>query len=625
MDGAPSENSSEFTVSGVRVWQEGRKVIWEAAADFDPEAWRRGWIEGGARAAESSAEKLDVLRQLVGSFNALHLVGQVASVLTLDHVRVHDAADHVGSQARAAFLAEVAVESGSLGGPLAGPSEVFHALHLLDELFEAEHARILGEEATSGGSVLDQARFLLRLEALADRMQGYVPHLERIVIAVFERTREQCLSCVGFCPADVPALVKAHLHRRQAAFHEQLECASLIPRADLEGLPVPPEVALMSWVLFVVNEPSGDIDPDVLAADAEVDAGEVAALLTAMTTPWGQPTSALRPGTTTRLRRRPVMEGMDSRVAWPLAWSSLHEALPWFSDLVAERQHPDLQAAVQRARADATEEIVVESLSRIFGEDRVHPQFEYPIGRGNWAECDVVVELPGHAIAIECKSGALADEFRQGDLDYAASTFMTLVDDPFRQSARAAVFLTAGPGKWRPKGSGTKRDWSGVGSASRIAVTLERIDPLALVAARADLSAKAGEATWVVCLADLLMIADILDDPHSFAAYMQLRCELAANPAVAVISESDVLGAFLHDRLKLLRKSAGSGPNVLAGLSHHAGDLNEYFTMMTVGLPLPVKPCVRVPERQMAQMTALWAGNDPRWLAAVRKHIVDRR
>lgn len=612
-----------FTHEGLRVRRDGRTVTWETTPDFDPAAWRKRWVDDGRRAAIRSAEIITELRALTAAVNTLHLVGQVTSMLTTGAADIDDAADRFGSEAQAEFLTEVAVEAGSPAGAQAGPPQVFRALDLLEELFEAESARIMGEEAGSAGTVLDEARFLLRHEALRDRMQGYVPHLRTIAVNIFGRIRSECVDALGFCPADIPALVQAHHDRRQGAFQTQLELADQIPVSQLQGLSAPPAVVRFSWVVFSVNEPGGDIDPAELAGDAGVGEAETRAILAAMSTPWGQPISDLRPGETHRIRRRPVLEGTNGRYAWPLTWSSVHEVVPWFNDLVSANEA--LQRSFRAARADATEELVIGAMRQIFGDDRVQPNFEYPIGGGNWAECDVVVELPDHAIAIECKSGALADGYRAGEAEYTASTFATLVEDPFGQSARAAGFLTAGPGRWRTRGSQQKRDWPGVSAAIRIAVTLERIDPLALIAARADLSPKAGEATWVVCLADLLMIAEILDDPHSFAAYADLRAGLASNTSVAVISEVDLLGAFLHDRLKSLRKSAASGPNVLAGLNHYAGDLNAYFTMMTLGLSLPKKPGVTLGERARRAVVDAWESGDASWLDLVRRHISDRR
>jgi hypothetical protein len=285
--------------------------------------------------------------------------------------------------------------------------------------------------------------------------------------------------------------------------------------------------------------------------------------------------------------------------------------------VIDERCLEHLRPVVSAARAAATEALVVEQMQRLFGTERVLPQFEYPIGKGNWAECDVVVELPGSAIAVECKSGALDDEYRYGDLDYASSTLKTLVEHPFMQSARAASFLKAGPSKFRLKGESNTRVWPGTDAVTRIAVSLERIDPLVLVATRSKLPEDTGGPSWVVCLADFLMVTEVLSDAHSFFSYASLRAELAANPSLSVISEADLLGAFLHDRLRAVRRSLATDPGRIVSINNHAQELNAYYSAVALGVgPRPPKPRLKVARRDEARLDALWSDADPDWAAA---------
>jgi hypothetical protein len=579
----------EFEVGGIRVIRDGTTTVLTADPSFDRELMNRRWTDAAAVAAGRSDELVAELRELVDSVNALHLVGQVASWLTVRSPDELDDPERYGSESRVEFLAAVAVESGAMRDEPASPEAVRRVLVLLRELFMVERARILGEEVVSHDEppALAEARFTLRLESLEDRTQGYEPHLVRIVESVFERIRSECEAVVGFCPGDVVPLVHAYAAMRQAQFDDLTEQARQVPVSDMAGLSVPKGWALLSWIIFVLNDPTGDFDAETLAEASGVQVDQLRAMLPAMTTPWGQPPSALRPGQHLTVRRRSVLAGEGDRYTWPLPWSSIHEMFPWFNDVIDDPQFSVLKQTVSDARADGTEELTTSVFRGLFGEDHVHPNFEYPIGSGNWAEADIVVRLPGHALAVECKSGALDDLYRYGDIDYAHSTFKTFIEDPFRQSARAATFLTCSDGKWRTRSTRRKHDWVRVPTVTRIAVSLERIDPLSMVATRVGLSDAAGDATWVVCLADLLLIAEILDTNHTFFAYAKLRAELAANPSVAVISEADLLGAFLHDRLRHLRRIADKPRHLRVRLTDHARELNRYFTAVTLGLPPP--------------------------------------
>jgi hypothetical protein len=615
-----SDHDDEFEMNGVRLVRDSRTTTLTTTSEFDRERLAAQVRARAVDATVRSTKAIDSLRRLSNGVNALHLVTQVATWATMGGARRDDAEARFGLEAQAEFLTAVAVESGLPHGPLAGPDEVGRALALLDDLFEAEHDRILGEMMYDIGEPrpIDEVRLVTRLEALSDRTQGYVPHLTKVIHEIFEPIRRECIETVGFSPADIPQLIAIYSAERQKRFDRLLDVARHAPiDPDLQASPM---LIRIAWVLFTLNDPSGDIDPVSLAENAGLPAEQVVAIFDAMATPWGQPPSELRPGEVYTVRRRPALHGPAGTFAWPLPWSSLHEALPWFGDVAAG--HPELRVAYQNSRAEAAEHLAADGLSRVFGEERVHRKFEYPIGAGNWAECDIVVCLPGHALAVEVKSGALDDMYRSGDAEYAASTHKTLVDDPFRQSARAADFLRSG-NRFRTHGSKERHEWVAVSDVTRVAVSLERIDALAFASSRIEGATDGQGATWVVCLADLLMVVDILDNPHAFFAYAQVRAALAADPIVAVISEADLLGAFLHDRLKLLRRSVArrDGPTV-ASLGHHSHQLNEYFTPLAAGAPTPRRPSLKLKAAVHKELRHLFATSDPSWADTALRLVV---
>jgi len=504
----------------------------------------------------------------------------------------------------------------------AGPYDVQRCLELLDGLLGAERDRLLGEEASSAesssaGSALDEVRFMARLEHLTDRTQGFTPHLEQMIDAVFEPLRGECLTTLGFCPADLPRVVRAHVSARQEVFQGRLEQARSIPKSQLKGLPVPEEWALMSWVIFGLVNPRGDTTTQELAGRAGLAERDVRAALEALTSEWGCQPGFRHLGSPNRFRRYPVLRGTPGRYSIPLAWSILHEVFGWFRDLTSAQALEPLRRQYHQARAAATETLVTQTLVEVFGNDRVLSNVEYPIGGGNWAEVDAVVRLGDHALVVEAKGHAISDRFRVGDTDYAEFHFLDVVSKAFSQSDRAARYLAEGGDKLRMKDGGPRVEWTPVAGTTRVAVSFERIDPFVLAATRLAAEHQSAPPTWVVCLADLLMVADILREPYEFYAYAALRAELAADPVVALLSEADVLGAFLNDRLESYRRLVGRGPTSVVMLDHHSQELNAYYSAVTAGLSVE-RPALRLPAGIADSLRGLDA-DSPGWAADVRR------
>ena len=87
------------------------------------------------------------------------------------------------------------------------------AIELTAQVFDATQAGLFLRSVAEGATenrTLDQISYLMQLEHLVDRMQGYVVHLEEINDAVFEPRRSLYLDALGFCPSDVVRVVRRH-------------------------------------------------------------------------------------------------------------------------------------------------------------------------------------------------------------------------------------------------------------------------------------------------------------------------------------------------------------------------------------------------------------------------------
>jgi hypothetical protein len=290
--------------------------------------------------------------------------------------------------------------------------------------------------------------------------------------------------------------------------------------------------------------------------------------------------------------------------------------MPWFLGVLRTADTQDLRAAISsHARSEATEALVAERLASVFGEDSVYRSFEYRMPGNRWAECDVVVDLPGHTLAIECKSGAVHDAYRAGDAGLLGDTIREFAAKPFEQSKRASVFLRAG-GAWRLKEHRAEvREWKPSPAVTRIAVSLERVDVLSTIASRTPLPMGAS-ATWLVCLADLLLVVDSIPDRNLLYRYFNLRAELAADRNFEILNEADVLSLFMDDRLANVRARLAAGEKVQ--VRFEADKLNAYWSTLAVAPSLAGERPTCVLGRKAAEtLDARWAAADPTWAATV--------
>ena len=368
-------------------------------------------------------------------------------------------------------------------GEMAGPHPVRESLGLLSDLFELEQARIMAEELQNATQdALDDARFLLRLENLLDRTQGYVPHLESITRRLFEPLAAECIEALGFSPADIPVLLEAIRVSVQALFERRSEEEHTIDPDEVPGETDEERAAmLMSWVFFGLVNPTGNFDPDELSSATGIERSQVESFLETFTSEWRSQPTFRRPGDVNVFRRRPVLRGHPGRYSIPLPWSILHEVVPWFKTEVESRGLDELKSAYLRASGEAVEALVVEGLADVFGSDRVFANVEYPVGGGNWAELDTLVTLGRHALILEAKSNALHDAYRRGDTERIGYHVTDLLDTPFGQTGRASRYLPGGGTRLRHRDTGQVFEIPPIDSVDRIAVSLERIDPLVLL------------------------------------------------------------------------------------------------------------------------------------------------
>ncbi|MGH3634857.1 MAG: hypothetical protein ACRDTS_12385, partial [Mycobacterium sp.] len=138
----------------------------------------------------------------------------------------------------------------------------------------------------------------------------------------------------------------------------------------------------------------------------------------------------------------------------------------------------------------------------------------------------------------------------------------------------------------------------------------ERIDPFA--SGGLAVADNVNRPTWVVSLTDLLMVADILDNPAAFHHYARTRATMHLADASAA-AEADALGDYLVDRLRVIDQSSSEeAARIFIGYSCAA--LNDFYTRQEAGLEAG-KPATGVPDEVIDALTNTFG--QPGWVECV--------
>jgi hypothetical protein len=145
-------------------------------------------------------------------------------------------------------------------------------------------------------------------------------------------------------------------------------------------------------------------------------------------------------------------------------------------------------------------------------------------------------------------------------------------------------------------------------------ILLDRVDPFVTNAAKGQ-SAQEIDA-WIVSLADLLAVVEILRDPAELYSYIKMRSEQTAQGSPVIIMESDALGAWLKTR----EGAWTAPPETVLHLAYSSDQINAYFTQQEMHTRHPDliratvnRPTTGVPPTILDCLNRLLARKDPAW------------
>jgi hypothetical protein len=535
---------------------------------------------------DAAAEEL---RCLVLEHDPVELIPSIAVPSSMGHFDAEapdDAPLAYSWDAKVEYLVGLAL-SGPPGTAPVPPAVTQRAVRLVTSVFDAAQARLFlnaTSESPTERDGVDGASYLLRIERLADRMNGYATHLEEIDDAVFEPHRDRYVRELGFCPSDAVRLVRRHVRWVNREFNEA--AAALAEAVD--GWEADHEVGDGDAAVQLARRFQSAMEApylwtaELLAETTSLPVSELAALLDHMSNDFECQSEFRLPFDDNRAMLRPLVRLPDQCYLAPLPWSVAHGVHDWIEDHL-KHTSSGLASVYRKHRSTAAEALVYDALSTIFG-SAAHPHQHYDSADGH-GEIDCLVE-GGVPVLVEVKSQSLTELGRRGHRPRLERVADDVVCKSFEQVERSASYLRCDGRTFSDfqGGKAIRRLPDKIEDPLSIVVTFERMDPVALSAP--ELAGPSGRRqVWVTNLADFLMVRDVLPSPPEFMHYAKSRSR-ATEVGVQVYVESDALGGYLLDRLSpLIDDAVGEGgADVMVALGYSSGSINEFFTMTEMGL-----------------------------------------
>ena len=583
----------------------------------NPESWS-GDSRFALRELEAEASHLDAraeeLRELVARCDPLQLIRSIAAPTSLS-VADPDAEDNAISSfsidARIEYLVGITL-AGPPGKGYVGTDTRKRILELVASVFSAELARMLIQariKQPTRGASLHRASVLFQLERLVDRAPGYDVHIEEISDAVFEPYRSLYCEELGFCPSDVVRVVRRHLVWATRAFdaeHDELLEAVGLERPDEDDAAL---YARLWAFLSVVCEWT----PELLARTTQIPVEQVEAILRNMSSDFGCQPRFRTPTQNNRARLRPLIRMPNGTylAATPLSMErAVHD---WVGDYVRNKPASRLHRFYPKHRSRAAERLVSAGLERVFGKPAVFPGRHYD-SKDSHGEVDCLVAA-STPIIVEVKSSTLTDQGRRGMPLRVEKKANEVTGVALDQIQRARTYIMEEGGRCFSDRQGGKLERlleDNVGEPVEIAVTLERMDPLAMAGGELVGDGQL-RSTWMTSLADFLMVRDILDHPASFLHYARIRGR-TSGLGIRVFMESDALGAYLTTRLTpfIDRALALGEDGKVVELGYSTTEINTFFELKAVGAG-PEKPGVGVPGPVLEALSNTAVGYSTPW------------
>lgn len=505
-------------------------------------------VQAGDKTASEARSLLAIwardLFGFFGSYDTVRLVGFLSSIFWQTPVgRETD----LGVRPRLQYLYALQIEQGSRKRGSAPSQEVaFKVLNVVRNMFELNRACLFAEATTASRE--DLLRLLVRTEQLEQRHNGYVQHLAPVVQALAHGVATPFVNQFGWHPMDLWTLASQTSRVTEKRLNEVK--ASRTRQSGGKPAQDKPDLAVMQalnfdYMAFVWNpyavasliylepEAPGSIQMAVrLLEDLQLRRSGESAVLVPDAVP---------------ARTYVGFDRIDEGWFLPQPLLLAQYWIELIGDLIAARGDDRLRDKWFSVRHDTTEVLTRDSLRRGLPSADVLHSIKVPSAGDGETDCLVLSTDRTQVVVLECKGGKMSAPGRRG----APSRLQNFTKENVEKSAKQIDWmrrlLLAGPVKLAPRvGRQLTVDLGAAGESidqtiPGVVVTLERVDALALL--EKSITRPRGE--WVVCLTDLLMVVEAIEDEAVLLSYMEDRYLLESLEGWFVF-EKDALGFYLE-------------------------------------------------------------------------------
>ena len=534
-----------------------------------------------SQAVPEIAQEVKFLNETIRSVDSIRLLGSLHSFDALRRTHL-SGPENFGSDAMVDFFA----------GLVCSQQEV-DILPTIDEPFDAtilypvdaslrrianlQAAIDTAETLRSSDSDLQGALNNLRLENHFDRMSGFETHLHRIANAVFESVDEVAIDEVGFRFSDALRFADLYSHRRMSdTDHADQWMAEHYPPPGSNAS----DDELSAWRaghaawFCLVSAPNLECEVDEEVSEIlGISVESFTALAMSMAVRIGSQ-SVVAMGDPNPVRSRPLIMLSSGEWAWYRPVDFVHGVFDWALEVSSDASN--LLKRFDAARQRIAERLPAEVLTEVFGE-RVHSNLNYPTDDAP-AEIDVLVTLPATNIVVECKGGRFSPQGRRAAPKRVEKHAKELIEKAADQNVRAISALESGL-PFTKKGVPVVAEQEATNLP--IVVTFDRVDPFGTHLGSPS-NQDRQQRSWVVALADLIMITEVLPSPVEFYAYAALRVDMVREGKTLVIVEADALGGWCADRLSTITHIPGidiRGDAPTSVVSATSDWMNDYFSL----------------------------------------------
>lgn len=543
-----------------------------------------------AAQAESIKERLALLTSRLAQYDAISILALAKARHLLIDPNTYAEPLHDGFASHVEYIAALLLRSPlNLDGPQID-EEGWEAIESL--VHEAFSVAMFGPTLASldGKDPLDTVRFSVASNELLVRNAAYREHLEPSLRDLFGPFDADLLRIAGFTVEDAIAVADAVVAAEQRALDTMqtrirelstaLEQAtrkykrtgswvfhSPAPDSYLEYIDTcstrkelreaARSACLQAGVRFFEDAQVHGVND--LAAVSGVERPRVQAFfeLTSLR-PGDVPVDYLIPSGVHPLRTRPYVRLPGDNIIAAVPGGVVSELLRILEGTL--KPHTKTWNRYQKHRHDWTLDKGLGLLKRLMPDALVERELSYEFNDGEKiiaGELDGLVSYDTALMLVEAKGHTLDDAARRGAPKRLRKRLKEIVTKAHEQALRARRHLhRSAPARFeREKGSPFDINYDGR-RVFMIALTLE---PMGHIAGHTsadehggllnDDAVAQGDLPWIVCVFDLMVMADLLDLPPAFPHYIERRLRAARQSVTVASDELDFFGLYLHNGL----------------------------------------------------------------------------